>query len=1092
MSASQAQKTPWVRGFVGEDINNLPSMIPPNVAQDARNTDYWRGTALKRSGFIRLDDRPMMGGGISIRLNGVTPGNIGNISWAPAGYWAVSMSVQMEKASCSGTPYLLRCGTPGADGFGIQYDPTNDRFIATVETSAGTKTINSTTGGYTNNTVVSLMLAYTHISGNNEVVLFVDTSSFFPTTLGANTYTAPGAPVLRWAYNGATVQTVKFWLDEVRIWDLSIPNDAAWNAFVSLQSVDLIHRRELTTAEMALATLTKLYRFNLSEFTFGSGFSATDGSGVFAIPVPTLGVGVYTKENAVGRGLVNAHYDPDWPRCTALTLWPSDFGECWVRFGNEIYVHTNQTTVSPAIYASRIAEIHTIGAGVPTTEAWSICRYRNRLVGVHPHIGCFHIGPPTGSPTQFRALVPIRPDPTVGPVTATDSGAGTGPGANVNEVQTVTITGAPTGGTFKLQYVGQKTAAIAYNATAATVKTELVALSTIGEDNVTVAGAVGGPYTVTFVGELAATDVALLVKKAGGLTGGTSPDVTVAETTKGIPVQTFLFKFFYRNSVTGVHSPSNTTPLSVAMATSNAIQLNLVTTLFGLRRPLDGADYIDIFRTKAGGSTYYLMESVALSATPTTPHTSAAINLADASIAETNSEINLRYYLADRIPLRARAAFEHRGLLVLVAPDEDGLYNVAGNYRDTFHSAIMWSDPLAIHLFSTDNYKEVLPDVSDYLTGGTSVIGGALLAKRYSLVAAFGENLGQASYRHISHTIGCLAHNSIAASDQYVYLLSDKGIARVPVSIQPGSAQLVQQERFKALFDDIDPARVGTACGVYWSPKQQYWCSFDTVNNGRVTLVFNEQSNAIARYDHEIEAFYVYASNDPTVADTKLVGSWRGYMVELDASQADGADINATTITLTGTVTAADAQSLTDTGQAWGTTGLYGSITAQSPYARLAGLKIKVTRTSDGAEQTNTIYFNSATRLWAETPWSWTPIAGDTFVIAGINWYWKSGMLCPHGDPGEREHGLRMRFLQTKQASADYVNLDVWVDDVPIAANALTGANTNRLATNTRRREFLVNTRVYEVEFQLSNDEPNAPFELEAFQVELQEAKVRA
>ena len=39
-----------------------------------------------------------------------------------------------------------------------------------------------------------------------------------------------------------------------------------------------------------------------------------------------------------------------------------------------------------------------------------------------------------------------------------------------DEVQTVTITGGPTGGTFTLTWGGQTTAAIAYNATAATVQ----------------------------------------------------------------------------------------------------------------------------------------------------------------------------------------------------------------------------------------------------------------------------------------------------------------------------------------------------------------------------------------------------------------------------------------------------------------------------------------------------------------------------------------------------------------------------------------------------------------------------------------------
>lgn len=101
-----------------------------------------------------------------------------------------------------------------------------------------------------------------------------------------------------------------------------------------------------------------------------------------------------------------------------------------------------------------------------------------------------------------------------------------------DEVQTATVTGAPTGGTFTLTWNGQTTAAIAYNATAATVQTALAALSNIGAGNVTVTGVAGGPYTVDFVGTLANTDVAQMTATAS-LTGGTSPGVTIATTTAG-------------------------------------------------------------------------------------------------------------------------------------------------------------------------------------------------------------------------------------------------------------------------------------------------------------------------------------------------------------------------------------------------------------------------------------------------------------------------------------------------------------------------------------------------------------------------------
>lgn len=107
--------------------------------------------------------------------------------------------------------------------------------------------------------------------------------------------------------------------------------------------------------------------------------------------------------------------------------------------------------------------------------------------------------------------------------------------ATGNEVQTVTIGGSPTGGTFTLTYSGQTTAAIAYNASAATVKSRLEALSNIGAGNVDVTGSNGGPWTVTFKGTLQDTDVAQMTANAGSLTGGTSPSVTPATSSGGNP-----------------------------------------------------------------------------------------------------------------------------------------------------------------------------------------------------------------------------------------------------------------------------------------------------------------------------------------------------------------------------------------------------------------------------------------------------------------------------------------------------------------------------------------------------------------------------
>jgi hypothetical protein len=103
-----------------------------------------------------------------------------------------------------------------------------------------------------------------------------------------------------------------------------------------------------------------------------------------------------------------------------------------------------------------------------------------------------------------------------------------------NEVQTPTISGSPTGGTFTLTFRGQTTTALPYNATAAQVQAALAALSTIGVGNVAVTGSAGGPYTVTFQALLGATNVPAMTA-SGSFTGGSSPSITVTQTTAGAP-----------------------------------------------------------------------------------------------------------------------------------------------------------------------------------------------------------------------------------------------------------------------------------------------------------------------------------------------------------------------------------------------------------------------------------------------------------------------------------------------------------------------------------------------------------------------------
>lgn len=106
------------------------------------------------------------------------------------------------------------------------------------------------------------------------------------------------------------------------------------------------------------------------------------------------------------------------------------------------------------------------------------------------------------------------------------------------EVQTITITGSPTGGTFTLAMtrngVTRTTPALAYNATPAAVQAALEALDNIGTGSVVVSGGPlpGTALTATFGGALGSENVPQLAA-TGSFTGGTSPAIAVATTTEG-------------------------------------------------------------------------------------------------------------------------------------------------------------------------------------------------------------------------------------------------------------------------------------------------------------------------------------------------------------------------------------------------------------------------------------------------------------------------------------------------------------------------------------------------------------------------------
>lgn len=97
-------------------------------------------------------------------------------------------------------------------------------------------------------------------------------------------------------------------------------------------------------------------------------------------------------------------------------------------------------------------------------------------------------------------------------------------GSGNNEIQVITLSGTTaTGGTFTLTFDEETTGTIAYNASAATIKSALELLPTV--NTVTVTGS--GPWSVEFTGTHAGTNVSLMTIDTSGLTGGVNEVQTI-------------------------------------------------------------------------------------------------------------------------------------------------------------------------------------------------------------------------------------------------------------------------------------------------------------------------------------------------------------------------------------------------------------------------------------------------------------------------------------------------------------------------------------------------------------------------------------
>jgi hypothetical protein len=109
-----------------------------------------------------------------------------------------------------------------------------------------------------------------------------------------------------------------------------------------------------------------------------------------------------------------------------------------------------------------------------------------------------------------------------------------GTGTAINEVQTLTVTGTPTGGSTGIYYGGQLVATIPFNATAAAAKALLEAFFGVGNIGVSGGPLPGTALVMTFQVDAGGKAQALMTT-AAAYTGGATPAAAITRTTAGKP-----------------------------------------------------------------------------------------------------------------------------------------------------------------------------------------------------------------------------------------------------------------------------------------------------------------------------------------------------------------------------------------------------------------------------------------------------------------------------------------------------------------------------------------------------------------------------
>lgn len=211
---------------------------------------------------------------------------------------------------------------------------------------------------------------------------------------------------------------------------------------------------------------------------------------------------------------------------TALETTGGKIRFFWGEPGPYEYPFSEQPRTSPAVAwnaspsaiqsaIEAIPNVASAGGSVLVTETSSVPGERRLQVEFAGGLAYRNVSDLTAASDPDDVLQDIHSEPgLVSAQTVTHGARGT-----LDEVQVVTLRDVQ-GGAFTLTFQSAVTGPIPHNADAATVQAALRSLASVGDGNIAVTGTAGGPWQITFQGELGGRNVTSLGLDAGNLSGG--------------------------------------------------------------------------------------------------------------------------------------------------------------------------------------------------------------------------------------------------------------------------------------------------------------------------------------------------------------------------------------------------------------------------------------------------------------------------------------------------------------------------------------------------------------------------------------------